>query len=237
MAILQSLRTRVVLWVSVALTTLLAVTVIGLDAIFQRSSELALRDELQVQLLGLIAAAEESEDEELSLPQDAIADDLRLAVPELGVYGMIWDADGVPIWRSPSWVGRDWPVLTWPAPGERLYVTIDEQGLPELEAMLMGIRWDFHDGSSLPYTFGVAVSPGPYAAREAEFRRNLIAWFAGVTLVMLIVLNLVLRYVLRPLRELVKQVGEVETGGRQQISGDWPSELVGLTSNLNLLID
>ena len=236
MAILQSLRARVLLWVSVALVLLFAITIFGLDAIFQRSSELVLRDELQVQLLGLIAAAEESEDEELSLPEDAVLD-LSLTVPESGVYGVIWDADGVPIWRSTSWVGRDWFVNRWPVPGERLYVTVEEPEQPVLEAMLMGIRWDFHDGSSLPYTFGIAVAQEPYAARAASFRRNLVAWFAGITLTMLIVLTVVLRYALKPLRRLATEVGEIETGRRQAVTEALPTELSGLGRNLNFLID
>jgi len=232
---LKSLRARVLLWVSIALFVLFAVTVVGLDAIFQRSSELVMRDEMQVQLLGLIAAAEESEDEELSLPPDAGLD-LSLTVPESGVYGVIWDADGVPIWRSASWVGRDWFVRSWPVPGQRIYLAVEEEGLPTLEALLMGIRWDFHDGSSLPYTFGIAVSQERYAAREAAFRRNLVAWFAGIALTTLIVLTLVLRYALTPLRRLVREVGEIETGRRQAVTEALPVELAGLGRNLNFLI-
>lgn len=234
--ILQSLRARVLLWVSVALIVLFAITIVGLAVIFQRSSELALRDALQVQLLGVIAAAEESEDGELSLPDDSGLD-LSLTVPESGVYGVIWDADGVPIWRSASWVGREWYVTQWPTPGERIYLTIDEAGLPELEAMLMGIRWDFHDGSSLPYTFGIALAREPYVDREAAFRRNLIGWFAVVAVTMLIVLTIVLRYALKPLRRLVHEVGEIETGRRQVVTERLPSELTGLARNLNFLID
>ncbi len=233
---LQSLRARVLLWVSVALLVLFAITVIGLDAIFQRSSELALRDALQVQLLGVIAAAEESEDEELSLPDDAGLDP-RMSLPGSGVYGVIWDADGVPIWRSASWLDRDWYVDRWPVPGERIYLTVEDAGRPALEAMLMGIRWDFHDGSSLPYTFGIAVSKETYAAREAAFRRNLIGWFVAITIVMLVVLTIVLRYALKPLRRLVTEVGEVETGSRQSVSEKLPVELTGLARNLNFLID
>lgn len=127
MAVLKSLRVRVLLWVSLTLVLLFAVTIIGLDAIFQRSSEAVLREAMQVQLLGLIAAAEESEDEELSLPDDAMLD-LSLTVPESGVYGVIWDADGVPIWRSASWAGREWFVNQWPVPGERIYLTIGKRG-------------------------------------------------------------------------------------------------------------
>ena len=43
MAVLKSLRVRVLLWVSLTLVLLFAVTIIGLDAIFQRSSEAVLR--------------------------------------------------------------------------------------------------------------------------------------------------------------------------------------------------
>jgi two-component system sensor histidine kinase PhoQ len=236
MAVMQSLRARVLLWVSLALVVLFAITIIGLYAIFQRSSELVLRDTLQVQLLGLIAAAEESEDEELSLPEDAILD-LSLSVPGSGVYGVIWDADGVPIWRSDSWVGREWFVNQWPVPGERIYLAVEEAGLPPLEALLMGIRWDFHDGSSLPYTFGIAVAQEPYDARASAFNRNLIGWFSIVTVTMLIVLTVVLRYALKPLRHLVQEVGDVELGRRQAVTERLPTELIGLARNLNFLID
>jgi two-component system sensor histidine kinase PhoQ len=236
LAVLQSLRARVLLWVSLTLVVLFAMTILGLDAIFQRSSTLILRDELQVQLLGLIAAAEESDEEELSLPEDAMLD-FGLAVPESGVYGVIWDADGVPIWRSASWVGREWSVTQWPVPGERIYLTVGETGRSALEGLLMGIRWDFHDGSSLPYTFGIAVAQAPHSARVAAFRRNLVGWFAGLTLTMLLVLTVVLRFALKPLRGLVTEVGEIETGRREAVNEELPSELKGLARNLNFLID
>jgi two-component system sensor histidine kinase PhoQ len=232
---LKSLRARVLLWVSLALFLLFAITIVGLDAISQRSSELVMRDEMQVQLLGLIAAAEESEDEELTLPADAGLD-LSLTVPESGVYGVIWDADGVMIWRSASWVGRDWFVNHWPVPGERIYLTVEEPGQPTLEALLMGIRWDFHDGSSLPYTFGIAVSQERYAGPEARFRRNLIAWFVGITLTTLVVLTLVLRFALDPLRRLAAELRAVEAGRRQAVGEELPVELKGLAQNLNFLI-
>ena len=236
MAVLKSLRSRVLLWVSLALIVLFGVTIFGLDAIFQQSSELELRDDLQVQLLGLIAGAEESDDGELSLPEDAALDH-ALTVPESGVYGVIWDADGVQMWRSASWMGHDWFVNRWPVPGERIYLTVDEEGLPRLEALLMGITWHFHDGSSLPYTFGIAVAQEPYVDRVVAFRRNLVGWFTGITATMLVVLTIVLGYALKPLRRLVAEVGEVETGRRQAVSEKLPTELTGLARNLNFLID
>jgi two-component system sensor histidine kinase PhoQ len=233
---LKSLRARVLLWVSLALLVLFAITVIGLDAISQNSSRLALNDELQVQLLGVIAAAEESDDEELSVPPDAGLDP-RMSLPGSGVYGAIWDADGVPIWYSASWAGREWYVNRWPEPGERIYLRVELADQPALEALLMGIRWNFHDGSSLPYTFGIAVAEDDYAAREAEFRRNLTAWFVAMAVAMLVILTVVLHYALTPLRRLVRELSDVEAGRRQAVSEQLPVELTGLARNLNFLID
>src|SRR5690606_26000120 len=93
------------------------------------------------------------------------------------------------------------------------------------------------DGRVGSYGLGIAVSLEPYDARQRAFRNSLIGWFAGITLTMLLVITGLLTFVLRPLRILERQVREVEAGRRAQLSGPYPSELVGLASNLNALIE
>ena len=94
MPIVHSLRARILLWVSVALIVLFAVTILGLDLVFRQSSQRAVEQLLQVQLLGLIALVEETDDQDLTLPPDAVVSP-QLGVPGSGFYGVIWDADGV----------------------------------------------------------------------------------------------------------------------------------------------
>jgi two-component system sensor histidine kinase PhoQ len=65
----------------------------------------------------------------------------------------------------------------------------------------------------------------------------LIGWFGGVTLTTVIVLAGLLRWVLRPLRRLERQVQEVESGLRGRLTGELPTELIGLAGNLNALIE
>jgi two-component system sensor histidine kinase PhoQ len=101
----------------------------------------------------------------------------------------------------------------------------------------MGLTWEFDEGYILPYTFGVAVSLQPYEERQAAFRRNLIGWFGGVALTLVLVLTGLLRWVLRPLRRLEREVEEIESGTRSRLSGELPTELVGLAGNLNALIE
>jgi two-component system sensor histidine kinase PhoQ len=101
----------------------------------------------------------------------------------------------------------------------------------------MGITWEFADGRTAAYTFAMGVSLEPYNERQATFRNYLIGWFLGVTLTMLLVVSGLLTFVLRPVRRLERQVREVEAGDRVKLTGNYPSELVGLADNLNMLID
>lgn len=239
MPIFRSLRARVLLWVSVALTVLFAATIVGLDATFRRSTSRSVDELLTVQVLGLIALAEESSaespDQSLTLPDSAV--NPQFGVADSGLYGSLWDADGVAVWESASLLGRSLELPRFPAAGEEVRFSVEEKGLPPLDALAFGVTWTFGDGSSLPYTFGVAVSLAPYAEQQAAFRRNLIGWFAGVMLMMLAVITGLLTFVLRPLRRLERQVREVEGGLRARLSGKIPSELEGLARNLNALIE
>jgi two-component system sensor histidine kinase PhoQ len=235
MALVRSLRARVVLWVSVALVVLFAITIIGLDLAFRRSTDRALVELLEVQLLGLIALAEADANGVLTLPTDAI--DPQFEVANSGLYGALFDESGGAVWQSLSLLGRDFPVDDLPATGERRYTTLEVPGFPPLAALLMGLTWEFADGRATAYTFAIAASLDPYDARQRAFRRNLIGWFLGITLTMLVVISGLLTFVLLPLKRLERQVREVEAGERVSLTGRYPSELIGLAANLNTLID
>src|SRR5687767_14179807 len=119
MALVRSLRARVVLWVSVALVVLFAVAMAGLDVAFVRSTDEARRDLLEVLVLGLIALAEPDSSGELALPTDAI--DPQLEVANSGVYGALYADDGRAVWQSLSLIGRDFPIDSLAVAGEQRF--------------------------------------------------------------------------------------------------------------------
>lgn len=233
MALVRSLRTRVVLWVSVALVVLFAVTIVGLDIAFREGADSARRELLEVQVLGLIARAHDTSGE-LTLPDDP---DPQLQVANSGTYGAVYSDDGSAVWQSLSLIGRDFPIDYLAVAGEERFELLEVPGFPPLEAFVMGITWDFPDGRTADYTFAIALSLEPYNERQAAFRRNLIGWFIGVTVTMLVVISGLLTFVLLPVRRLERQVREVEAGERVKLTGRYPSEIVGLADNLNTLID
>ena len=237
MALLRSLRARVLLWVSVALTVLFALTVGALDVTFRQTTDAARRELLEVQLLGLAAFAEPTADGTLTLPAEAI--NPQFSVTDSGLYGMLWNEGGDVLWRSSSLVGRDLPIAPILHEGDPpRFLLVDEAEFPPLEALLRRITYDADDdGKFEAYTFGIAASLVPYIERQQTYRGYLIAWFAAITVVTLLVLTGLLRIVLRPLAKLERQVREVEAGRRQRLEGDFPAELVPLAGNLNALIE
>jgi two-component system sensor histidine kinase PhoQ len=235
MALVRSLRARVVLWVSVALVVLFAATIVGLDIAFRNSSERALLELLQAQGLGLIALAEPASDGDLMVPETQI--DAQFSLANSGLYGAVFDGSGRVLWQSLSLLGRDFPTDELPEIGEQRYLRLDVPGFPPLEALLMGISWQFGSGEAAPFTIAIAVSREPYDERQHAFRRNLISWFAGITLTMLVVISGLLTFVLLPLRKLERQVREVEAGERVSLEGNYPTELIPLANNLNALVE
>jgi len=65
-------------------------------------------------------------------------------------------------------------------------------------------------------TFSVAVSLSPYEEQQWRFRRELIGWFAGLMLVLLVTMAALLHWVLGPVRRMEREIHEVEEGALRE---------------------
>ena len=233
---LGSLRARVLLWVSVLLVAIFALTIVGLDTAFRRVNQAALDELLDAELLGLISVAQPDPQTGLNLPDDLAQPRFNLAGS--GLYGAMWDARGRLIWRSWSMLDRELDFGDPPATvGQSQVLQVTGPDGDEIKAALMTINWEFADATVRPFTFGVAVSLAPYRQQETNFRLTLIGWFAIATVITLVVLAVLLHWVLAPLRQLEQEVVEIEQGGRTQLSPGLPEELAGLAANLDALVE
>ncbi len=145
MALVRSLRARVVLWVSVALVVLFAATGVVLDVAFRNSMDQARRELLEVQVLGLIALASTTRAANCHCrPTPSIRSSRS---PNSGLYGALYSDDGSAIWQSLSLLGRNFPIDYLTVAGEQRFELLDVPGFPPLESLLMGITWEFPDGA------------------------------------------------------------------------------------------
>ena len=231
---MSSLSARLLLSVSLLLLVFFGATIVVLDTAFRQAGEQAQRHILDGHLMALLAAAEPDDAERLQMPPDL--PEPRFGNPASGLYGELRDERGRIVWRSRSAAGLR---IAWPEAveqGTNEFSEIHLEDGTELAAVSLAVDWELPGGRLARYTFGVAESLEGWYAQISAFRRQLFGWFTAVALVMLSAISLAMRGLLRPLRQIEREIGEIESGQRQALSANFPSELTGVASNLNILV-
>ena len=232
---MSSLSARLLVSVSVLLLLFFGATVIVLDTAFRTAGEQARRDILDGHLMQLLAAANPNDEGALSFPPDLHEE--RFNTIGSGLYGELRDAAGELAWRSRSALGLEIPQGGFPRLGARVFARESLGDGTPLLTLSLAVQWEFPDGVLKPYVFKVAESLDSFNAQVAEFRRQLVGWFAAIALIMLLSISILLRGLLRPLRQIEAEIGEIEEGRRASLSEKFPTELAGVARNMNLLID
>jgi two-component system sensor histidine kinase PhoQ len=232
---MSSLNARLLISVSVLLLFFFGVTIVVLDTAFRSAGEQSREDVLDGHLMALLAAAEPTDQGELAMPADL--HDPRLSSIGSGLYAEIRNSAGVVRWSSKSALGHELPFGATAQEGSRLFQKESLSDATPLLTLSLSVQWEFPDGELKPFVFRVAESLDSFNAQVAKFRQQLFGWFAAVALVMLLAISTLLRRMLRPLRQIETEIGAIEEGRRESLSGQYPTELQGVARNMNLLID
>lgn len=231
---MSSLSARLLLSVSLLLVFFFGVTIVVLDSAFREAGEQAQQDILDGQLMALIAEAEPNARGELEMPPDLR--EPRFGNLGSGLYGALYDDGESPVWTSRSSLGLNVPYGERPLPGQHQFSRVALPDGTPLMALSLHVQWELADGELKPYTFSVAQSLDSFNAQLAGFRRQLFTWFAAVALIMLLSISIVMRSLLKPLRQIESEIEDIEEGKRQSLSSDFPDELSSVARNMNLLI-
>ncbi|MBT8145140.1 MAG: sensor histidine kinase, partial [Gammaproteobacteria bacterium] len=157
-----SLSARLLIAVSVVLALFFGATVVVLDLAFRHSAERAVEDRLDVQIFLLLAEAEPTGADTVLVPEDL--PEPRFASPGSGLYGQINDASGELVWRSDSAVGVSLPMPASASVGEHIFFRSTLANDERVFVHTLMVEWEFDDGTSARYQFGVAESFEPYLA-------------------------------------------------------------------------
>lgn len=228
-----SLTRRLLIAVSLILTGFLGVTGFTLDQAFRSYALDSAQERLQNKVFILIALAQIHSDGSVSVPES-----LPFAISELpggNLYARIKQNSGTHYWESISMGNIDIPPVTSLAlPVARFAGIEDAKGI-ELFLLDFGVPVDL-DRSDETYTFSVIELRDEYKAAVKKFRRSLLIDLFGVAIVLLVFLNIVLRWSLSPLRRAAIDIKKVERGKLEELDGDYPLELQALTANINGLL-
>lgn len=92
------------------------------------------------------------------------------------------------------------------------------------------------NGDTGIYLAQVAASPDEMEEQIARFRFELIVAFAALAIALAMVAAFQVRFGLRPLRLLQRELAAIRRGEHEMITGAYPSEIAPLADELNLLI-
>lgn len=229
-----SLVYRLVVGLVAASVVLSGAAAAALDALIQSRAIEARHEVLVAHVIALIATAELEAPDEL---RPANLAEARLSTPGSGLYAEIRAADGRVIWRSPSATGSGLALAARPSPGERAFERVRLPDGTRVLGLSLGVTWETGTGADRVFYLSAAESLEPYYDDRARVRLWLLAGAAALMTVLALGLIFGLRVGLRPLRRLEHEIAEVEAGRRNALGDAWPRELVGVTGNLNALLD
>lgn len=230
----HSVSRRLLLSVAAPLLLFLGVTTWLLDQRFRLLADDSLRNQLEAQMVALIAASDP--DEAGAVKPSLQSAEARLKVANSGLYARIVNRRGLLVWRSPSSSGRDIAAVEPLLPGESSFTYLPGPGGGTLAAVSRGLRFEDDRRRRIDLTFTVALSLDPFQAELRAFRQDLFSGFAVLAAALLVTLGFLLHWALRPLRVLGWQIRELESGSRSQLDATWPRELAGVVANLNGLL-
>lgn len=229
MRLARSLSGRLVIASLLVLPLFLGLAGYLLQLAFASSLQTSAEAQLKTRLYGLLGIAE-WQDQQLNMPQ-------RLADPDLnnptsGLYAAISRGPEL-LWQSPSSQLLDSSKLSRDeqpfAAGHHSF------SVGPLLRYRLDVVWESEEGDQ-PLSFVVFQSDQEMVQALAAYRHQLAVALAILGLFLLLAQVLVLRFGLRPLRTMSRELRRLESGEQQQLDGDYPRELARLANNLNRVI-
>ena len=235
----RSLQSRQLWAASVGLIARLAPAGYVLDRAFLSTAQSGMRERLHSYAMAY-AASDFARDGSLVPPFDV--PDPRFKRPGSGLYAQIVLPAGK--WESDSAQGPQLPEGGMLDPGTRefegpLPATRIDGGRGEVYRYGYGLVYGGSEDArrEFPYTVYILEDTTALGRQVAAFRSALWRYLGGAGVVLLLLQMLVLRWSLRPLRDVIAELKRVQHGQAAGMSEAHPRELEPLTDSINAFID
>lgn len=209
---------------------------LSLDRAFSNSLRTGEQAQLTLHTYALLAAAE-FEEQQLWLPEQLT--EVRLNQPSSGLFAAVYPAGKtLPLWYSESAVGQ--PALTtWNSRGEQygkpIFGELEQDGSTYFY-LQYNVYWEDSNGTPHPFQFVMLESDQSIAKQLNTYRHNLWGWLSAIAVVITVLQLLIVRWGLKPIRQVSNDLEKIQTGQKHSLEGQYPRELKQLTNSINTLI-
>ncbi len=226
----KSLSFRLLAAEGLVLAAFFALVAVVLEQSFLESAEEALTERLRVQVYSLLSAAELNNAGQLTISTNL--PEPRFANPGSGLYGFVQQDKKKLVWRSPSAIGLEAIPAPELGPGSSAFLREKNNRY----AFHYHVIWQNVSGVERDYIFTVAEDAEFVSNQVKRFNETLRFWLLIIGIVLIIIQFSLLRWSLKPLRVIVKDLEAIEKGQKSRLDGYYATELQGLASNLNALV-
>lgn len=230
---MNSLRIRLIIAAGLILTVFVLLIGYTLDRAFYISTDNSLRSNMNTQLTLLMASAEVPNLDDVDMSPKLLA--TKFSLPSSGLYGYVLDDKGRVLWKSLSTAGVDMP--------EPRVLKVREQEINRITfgdntfyLKSNGVEW-YVEGRYVPLTFNIFTDLSDFNKTISEYRQTLWGWLFGLAAILLPAQIIVLVWVLTPLRQVISEISDIESGKQESITKTYPKEILRLTDNINGLLE
>ena len=229
-----SLQARLLLAALLVLLVFTGLTGLALDKAFRQSAETALQDRLQGYLYALLAAVDVDDSGTPRFSRNL--PDARFERPGSGLYASIENTDSQAVLNSRSLLGNRLPAQATTPLGQYQYESFMLNDIPHYR-LAYSVRWEPDAEQAYRLNFQLVEDMQSYQQQISTYRRNLWGWLGAAMLVLLLLQAIILRWSLKPLRQVAADLAAIEAGQAERLQGSYPKELQHLTDTLNGLLD
>ena len=227
-----SIRARLLLGAALVLLAFLTGAGLAVQRANAESVRAAYFGRLQSTIYLLLAAAELDAGGALVMPP-AFAEP-RLSLPGSGLYAGIRNVLRGEQWQSASTLGQQLPFQRSLQAGQWQSETVEGTSGSFL-SVSYAVTWKTA-AHEAPLVLTVLEDRAAFDREVGAFTRTLWLWLGGAAVLLLLAQLWLLRWGLAPLRHVTSEIRRIEEGEQSRIEGRYPSEISGLTDNLNALI-
>ncbi len=230
---MMSLNKRILFSATLVLIIFIVGIAVALDRAFYDSASSGVQDRMLARILLLMGDAEVDEKGTLYMPSNLL--DSEFSRPDATTYAFIIDQTEKVTWQSTSALNKTIPAQTPLKKGVKEFKQAVIGSKPHF-IYSFGVAWATESGT-YPLTFTVITNTHLFDAQIERYREDLWGWLSIMAVLLLITQMLVLRWGLRPMRQVSSELAAIESGQQENMKGDYPRELQQLTDSINSLIN
>lgn len=231
-----SLNLRLIISSSIVLAAFLGLAGIALERAYKEGTEQALRERLKIHIYAILSSAELDRKGRIQMPESF--PEARFSSSGSGLLASLFSQDGELVWRSKSNIGNNPILFEKIATGETKYPYLKSRDYSAgLYAIYYGFVWEDISGREHRFTLAVAEDAISFQSQISGFQNTLWSWLGTIVILLIAVQAIILRWSLKPLRIIARDLKAIEAGKKEKLDSEYPQEISLLSSNINLLID